>query len=921
MRRWVTFLSMLAVARACVAADMETLSSQPFESIEGLRVNETHAQARLALSADVVKSGAAALRIDYDLPEKRSGIHVSWPVRIGRVPTVISLWVFGDGSRNVHGVRLVDSTGETHYFKFGLLHGSEWRLCTIDVNTWGKRAHCWGGDGNKEIDLPVVAVAYDVRSYSAYGPCTPKGSAVIDDLLIRGEAESPTTHSQPGLHSVTAVTGVVGRFERFELRCALQAEADNPYDTKQVEVRARFVAPSGKAKTVDGFFVKPYRPVLGRKEQLVDDGESHWRVRFAPTEVGEHTFTVTLRDRKRTYLPKAGRFECVRSERRGFLRVSPDDGNYFVHDTGDAFIGIGLAGQMWGGDRHNCLQRYKSILSDLAAFGGNYTSVNVETLGGGVFGLDGRAPLGANYDQENAARLDYMVQMAERRGIAIVVNLFQTSLYSAKHWANSRFNSARGGPCQSAVEFFTHPEAKGLQKQLLRYIVARWGHSPSVAVWELCNEVNYSQAFRTDPAIVRDWHREMAAYLHEIDPNRHLVSTSFGSSDLCEDPDLWRMPEIDSTIIHIYTNEPVQGLWRRVGTKRQYGKPCIGGECGIPFPTVNKAYERDPEGLHFHNAAWTSIMSGAAANVLPWWGDRYWNTLDLVHLLEPLSRFCQGIDWPHEQFERVQLNAQRAGGEDIELADVVHETSISMDPPALTELRFAGRELFSFREKQHIDDDPKVLLQRMSMGLLFGSDDAKKRSQMKLVFDSQVNTKAQLVLGAVAKAGTTLRIAGPRSRQTIKVADQDGKDDPKARELAHSVLLDLPKGKSEWTVESAGRGWVTISRIEIERFARPADLEQLMVIGLSGKRMSLVWFYDRHSSWYQRSIGKPLRSFDGVCAYLPAKSGARYRIEWWDTWRGHVVEESQLTAQDGNLRLAPPRFERDVVCKVRKMAN
>lgn len=919
MRVWL--ICALAITPIGVYADAntETLSTQAFDSVDGLRLGLRKATANISPSTDVARSGGAALRIDYRAPDKLSNVTVSWPVKVERRPATISVWVFGDGSRNLHGIRLVDTTGETHYFKFGLLHGSEWRLCTIDVDSWGKRRLCWGGDGNREIDLPITAIAYDLRSYRAYGSCEPKGSVVIDDLRVRGTADASRKSTSPGLHSVVPVSNRVGRFERFELRCELGAEADNPYDPEQVQLRARFTAPSGKATTVDGFFIQPYRVVLGRREQLIEHGEPHWRVRSAPTEVGKYRFAVTLRDRGRDYPPRRGQFECFESNHRGFLRVSTDDPNYLVYDTGDPFIGIGTAGQMWGGDRPNCLQRYKSIMSDLAAFGGNYTSVNMETLDAGVFGTDWRPPLGRNYDQENAARLDYVVQMAERRGIHIVANLFQTSLFKSKRWADCRFNKAKGGPCETPAEFFSDPDAKRIQKQLLRYIVARWGYSPSVAVWELCNEVNYSAASRSDPGLVRAWHREMAAYLHETDPNRHLVSTSFGSSDRCEDPTIWRLPEIDSTIIHIYTNDPVMGLWQRVATKRGYGKPCLGGECGIPFPSVNKAYERDPEGLHFHNASWASIMSGAAGNVLPWWGDRYWNTLDLVPLLKPLADFCQDVDWPREQFERVQLEARLVDRQDMALTDVVHEASLTLQKPAFTQFHFVGRDLFSFREKLHIDDDPKVPLRRLSSGVVFGADDEAKQAPLELAFNAPEKTRALLVIGSVARAGATLCIKGPHSAQVIEVRDRDGKDDPQAEEMTLPAPLDLPQGESTWTIENTGRGWAGILRVKIDRFARPAELAQLLVIGLKGRRTALLWFYDRHSSWYQRFIGRPVRAFDNVCAHLPAEKGQHYRVEWWDTWRGGVMARGDMVAHDGYLRLAPARFERDVACKVSRL--
>ena len=64
--------------------------------------------------------------------------------------------------------------------------------------------------------------------------------------------------------------------------------------------------------------------------------------------------------------------------------------------------------------------------------------------------------------------------------------------------------------------FFVSEEAKTRFRNRLRYIVARWGYSPAIGMWEFFNEIDNIQ-FRdkNNPIPAEDivgWHTEMAKY-------------------------------------------------------------------------------------------------------------------------------------------------------------------------------------------------------------------------------------------------------------------------------------------------------------------------------------------------------------------------------------------------------------------------
>src|SRR5262249_9638091 len=72
-----------------------------------------------------------------------------------------------------------------------------------------------------------------------------------------------------------------------------------------------------------------------------------WQLRFAPTELGVWTYTITLTDASGTTVvtdPARLRFTAIaptNPNNHGFLRVSPTDRRYFDFSDGTPFVGVG----------------------------------------------------------------------------------------------------------------------------------------------------------------------------------------------------------------------------------------------------------------------------------------------------------------------------------------------------------------------------------------------------------------------------------------------------------------------------------------------------------------------------------------------------------------------------------------------------
>ena len=73
-------------------------------------------------------------------------------------------------------------------------------------------------------------------------------------------------------------------------------------------------------------------------------------------------------------------------------------------------------------------------------------------------------------------------------------------------------------------DFFTDNNAKDKTKEILDYVISRWGYATNLMSWELFNEVDKIPDFNSSLATpgtwdldVLNWHSEMKNYIQEKD--------------------------------------------------------------------------------------------------------------------------------------------------------------------------------------------------------------------------------------------------------------------------------------------------------------------------------------------------------------------------------------------------------------------
>lgn len=371
------------------------------------------------------------------------------------------------------------------------------------------------------------------------------------------------------------------RFDVFEVALASKAVLDNPFS--EAGARAEFTAPGGRVAHLEGFYA----------------GAGEWKVRFVPDEVGAWHYQVELTGRG-TGTALAGSFECLPSQRHGFVRLSKRNPYRFEYDDGTPFYPIGQ--QLgWGvppssgfdgpagetranADRETFLAAFDGATNLIRSQLGCGTTAGVALdLLPGKEGLD-------RYDLEHARKLDESCQALKARGWAQVLIPFQ----DMSLWGGCETAFGHSKDAGSAYKSLGGKHLPFLERYL-RYVVARW--SAYVDIWELFNE---------DSCAPNDFLAHLARVIREADPYRHPITTNY------ERP---AEPWCEIVCPHhymAYQAHEVPGLLSHEFARlKSFGKPVLYTEFG------NKGNLSNYDPVKWRVAAWTAFLCES--------GIVYWN--------------------------------------------------------------------------------------------------------------------------------------------------------------------------------------------------------------------------------------------------------------------------------------------------------
>jgi hypothetical protein len=232
------------------------------------------------------------------------------------------------------------------------------------------------------------------------------------------------------------------------------------------------------------------------------------------------------------------------------------------------------------------------------------------------------------FNQPDCAMLDCIIEAAEKNGLYLELTIVTRDLYM------NTLSKDSSPEYTKAVEDV---------KRLLRYAVARWGWSPSVAFWEYFNEMDPGKP--TDRA-----YREWGEYLDQIDIYHHMRATSAWGPN----PKDWRHAKLEQADLHWYlrptwgelSKDVPAAVLDRVKLLRgtAAARPALLSEFGLADDKwgLSPQMKEDKALLHFHDALWASALSGLSGTALFWWWDQL-DKMDAYGHYKPVAAFVKDV--------------------------------------------------------------------------------------------------------------------------------------------------------------------------------------------------------------------------------------------------------------------------------------
>ena len=429
----------------------------------------------------------------------------------------------------------------------------------------------------------------------------------------------------PVIHSVKKLNNTSIQFERSEWEITLSADYTNPFNQKQVSLDMLLTSPSGKPLLLPCYF-----------------DNNTWKARFTPQEAGTYQYTFHLTAGKSSATTQPAEFSALRGTKKGFLHKN---GLWtFRFDNGELFRGVGENVAWESRAFEDDKWTYDYLLPSLAKNGANFFRTwmcywNLPLEWKKVNSTKRYKNTDEYFNPGAIKRMDELVNMCDSLGLYFMLTLdWHGHLMRGGGWNNSNYNQRNGGPAKDPAEFFTMQSAQEKYKDKLRYIVARWGYSSSIAVWEFFNEIDNAAFTQQDSIIIplaaiTQWHLEMSRYLKDIDPYQHLVSTSVSHRDIMG---MNSIPYIDFNQKHIYKHtEKIPGIYPDY--IQTYGKPYVVGEFGFRWEDQDVKYAKEAD-FDYKRGLWYGMFSPTPILPMSWW----WELFDNQHMT-PYLRSVRAI--------------------------------------------------------------------------------------------------------------------------------------------------------------------------------------------------------------------------------------------------------------------------------------
>lgn len=409
----------------------------------------------------------------------------------------------------------------------------------------------------------------------------------------------------------------------------------NPFISTDIRIQFHFVHEHDSIASVvrDAFYMREFERDVSRFEELYrlpspsTGHASHWkrfeekytllggkwipkttafpfRVRFAPPFAGKWKIKATLTVKGIPKRIELFAIDVVESNNLGYVKVDKHQrflkqGDKSLHVIGENFpapIQFGYPLFSPDGNKIISQPQYHRELPPIAVYEQYLRYMDTLSLQGMNYFRMLMTPWSLDIEYENlgnyydrlhiAHELDEIVARAKKNNLLINWNLaihfpFQYTPYHITFWD---WTSETGGPgycykneldLPNVLSFFTDERAQFYWKQRLRYIVARWGYSTQIAMFEQFSEIdqlggggsgnNDTTGYDSNESVIASWHKTMNQYLKNELHVPQLLSVSYTSRyDETKDSS-WYDPNLDVINYNNYNyhQEHIHEFFRR----------------------------------------------------------------------------------------------------------------------------------------------------------------------------------------------------------------------------------------------------------------------------------------------------------------------------------------------------------------------
>ncbi|MFH1239452.1 MAG: DUF5060 domain-containing protein [bacterium] len=666
----------------------------------------------------------------------------------------------------------------------------------------------------------------------------------------------------PKIEKIYAETNSVGQYEKFELNVVLDLKNiyHNPYDAEEIDLSAVFTSPKGEIFKIPGFIYQGFS--LSPSEVLKEYPKPVWKIRFSPNQKGKWSYQLKVKNPQTKYSSKVLSFKCVASRNPGFIRVNKKDRRYFQFDSGEIFYARG-ENLCWiepddPFDFNDYFIRLKESCQNWIRVWNCPWHIITEWSEPRAKGL-------GRYSQRDSWKFDQMLELAARYGIYLqkVFN-FHGMFIPGDEWENNPYNKNLGGPGHKPTDFFSNEEAKSLFKRKLRYAIARWGYSTNILAWELFNEVDLVNNVDHDEVAV--WHREMAHYLKQADPFKHLITTSFARPTAGDKT--WKLKDIDYTQVHDYVNDVITLINSLSKFRRKYNKPCLVGEIAGEITSM-QAEARDKRGIRLHNSLWTSLMSPLAGTAMYWWWDGHIRHNNLYYHFKAVGEFVRGINWPNLHLDSVNAEVEV---KDEDRGDVVISPILDWEPSTGSKFNIGPNGFIK------------------SEGILSKYFQGPYHSEWRIIPTFNVTYREDGIFSIYIFQSSWL---GAKLKIILDGKIAFAKKFPPAAKhtlINQEYRIKIPAGRHIIKIVNDGKDWINVNRIKFSNNSAP----RLRMVGLQNNKFAILWCVNRQSTtenYLEHHF--TIRPVKEAKVKISGLVKGNYKVEYWDPFFSAIVSSTR----------------------------